>query len=451
MVLYHARKNQSTLFFPSLVRSYRRHATDDRRMNVRPQLLDRVPRLLRDTPFRRYWTGQSLSLLGDQIGGLALPLTAVLVLHADSQAMGLLTAVGRMPGLLFSIHAGAWVDRHGRRRLIMMIADIARAALLAAIPAAYFLGWLSLPWLLVIWFLTGFCSVLFQVSSSTLFVSLVPRERYVEANSLLQGSNALAWLTGPGIGGFLAEALSAPMAVLADALSFVASAVSLARIHPEEPPPARAERGHATAGLRFVWSSPVLRASLAAMVTINLFRAVYFALYVLYASDSLHVSPAELGIILGPSSVGAIFGSAAAGRVSRRIGLGRAFLVGTVLSTVPLVLVPLAQGPHLTVVALLFLAEGFSGMGFMVQEISNGAILAAAIPDALRARVGGAMGFVRSWAGPIGALLGGVLPTLIGLRPTLFVATVGATLGCLWLLPSPIIRLRSVADFVSKA
>jgi predicted MFS family arabinose efflux permease len=148
--------------------------------------------------------------------------------------------------------------------------------------------------------------------------------------------------------------------------------------------------------------------------------------------------------------VGAVLASAAAGRLSRRIGLGLTFLAGTILYTAPLLLVPVMGGPHLGVVALLFLAEGLSSMGLMVLEISNGAITAAAIPDDLRARVGGAMAFVNTGIRPLGALLGGMLPAVIGLRPTLWVATGGAVLGCLWLLPSPIIRLRTVTEFLPQ-
>lgn len=417
---------------------------------MRTALADSVPRLLREAPFRRYWTGHALSQLGDQVRGLALPLTAVLVLHAGPQAMGLLTALGLLPALLFSVHAGAWVDRHGRRRQVMLAADIARAVLLACIPVAFFLGRLSVPGLAVIDFLVGTCSVLFRVSAGTLFVSLVPKERYVEANSLLTGGRAMAWLAGPSIGGFLVQLLSAPAALLADALSFVASAVSLARIHPQEPPPAEPKPGHASAGLRFTWASPVLRASLAAMTTLNLFRPLFFALYVLYVTRFLQITPAELGIILGPGSVGAIAGSALAGRVSKRLGLGRTFLIGTIVHTAPLLLVPLVSGPHLTVLAVLFVAECLSGMGLMVLEISQGAILAAAIPDQIRARVGGAMEFVSNGIRPLGALLGGVLPAVIGLHSTIWVATIGASLGCLWLLPSPIIRLRQVDDFLPQ-
>lgn len=405
-----------------------------------------LPKLLRQAPFRRYWIGQSLSLLGDEVGGLALPLTAVLLLGANSQAMGLLTAVARIPSLLFSIHAGVWVDRFGRRRQVMLTADIARALLFAALPVAFFLGRLNLVGLLTIEFLVCVFSVLFQVSASTVFVSLVSKEEYVEANSLLTGSRAAAFLVGPGIGGFLVTAFSAPVAMLADAFSYAASAVSLASIHPAEPARAPAQRGGATAGLRFVWASPVLRTSLATNTTLKFFRAIFFALYVLYTTRTLQVTPAELGIILGPGSVGALLGSGLAGRVAKRIGLGRTFLIGTILYTVPVLLVPAVGGPHLFVVAVLLLAECFSGMGVMVMEISNGAIVAAAIPNELRARVEGAMRFVSSGVGLLGALLGGALPPVIGIRPTLWIATIGATLGCLWLLFSQVMQVKTVAD-----
>lgn len=414
------------------------------------RLLERIPRILHDVAFRRYWTGQSLSLIGGQVSAMAVPLTAVIVLDATEGVMGLISAAGTIPSLLLSLHAGAWIDRRGRRRQTMLAADLARALLLGSIPMAFYLGWLSLPWLIIIQLLTGICSVFFRVSASTLFVSLVSKDRYVEANSLIQGSNAFAWLVGPSIGGFLVQVLSAPAALFADALSFVASAGSLASIHPEEPSPARKEPGHLTAGLKFVWASPVLRPLVLAQGSISLFRGIFMAMYVLYLTNTLHVTPAELGIILGPGSVGALLGSAAAARVNQRIGLGSTFLISTLLSTAPGLLVPMVGGPHLLVVALLFLAEAFSGMGLMVSAVSHGSIQVAAVPNALRSRVAGAMQIVNIGIHPLGALLGGVLATIVGVRGALWVASVGAVLGVLWLLPSPILRMRTVNEFLPE-
>src|SRR3954454_23513126 len=148
---------------------------------------ERLPRLLRDVSFRRFWAGQTISLFGDQVSSIALPLTAVVVLHADAAQMGYLGAAALVPNLLLSLHAGAFVDRRGRRRQTMIVADAGRAVLLATVPVAYAFGALTTEQLYVVAFLTGALSVFFFVSYNTLFVSLVPREGYVEANSLLNG------------------------------------------------------------------------------------------------------------------------------------------------------------------------------------------------------------------------------------------------------------------------
>jgi len=328
------------------------------------------------------------------------------------------------------------------------VADLSRGLLLGSIPIAFYLGWLNVPWLIMVELLIGVCSVFFRVSSSTLFASLVSKDKYVEANSLIQGSDAFAWLAGPSIGGFLVQVLSAPAALFADALSFGASALSLASIHPEEPPPARKEPGHLTAGLRFVWASPVLRPLALAQGTTSLFRGTFMAMYVLYVANTLRVTPAELGIILGPGSIGALLGSAVAARTSGRLGLGTTFLVSTLLYTAPGLLVPMVGGSHLLVVAVLFVAEAISGMGLMVSRVSYGSMQVAAVPDALRSRVAGAMQIVTTGTFPLGALLGGALATIVGVRGVLWAASVGAVLGVLWLLPSPILRMRTVDEFL---
>ncbi|MDA8347146.1 MAG: MFS transporter [Thermaerobacter sp.] len=414
--------------------------------SLKAWVASRIPKLLGDVPFRRYWIGQGTSLLGDQIRMLALPLTAVLILHANATGMAFLSAMGMLPSLLFSVHAGAWVDRRGKRRQTMLVADVARTLLLACVPAAFLLKMINLPMLMAISFLVGTASVLFRVSASTLFVSLVSKERYVEANSLLSGSRAIAFLVGPGIGGVLIQLFTAPFALLADALSFVTSAVSLALIHPDEPSPAQRERGDVLAGLQFIRTSPILRGSLANQATISLFHSVFFALYILYATRSLHVTPIEWGIILGPSSVGALAAAGLVERVRRRIGIGRTLLLGTLLYTLPYLLVPLAGGGHVVVVALLFIAECFAGAGSMIREVMNGTIQAVAIPDALRARVTAAFVTVGTGIRPIGAALGAVLAAATGLHLSIWVATVGASLAFLWLVPLPLAKFHSVED-----
>ena len=251
-----------------------------------------APPLLRENvAFRRFFAGQAVSLVGDQVSLIALPLVGVLVLHAGAAQMGYLTTAALLPNLLFSLHAGAWVDRRGRRREVMLAADLGRAALLASIPIAYAFDLLTIEQLYVVGFLEGLLSVFFYVAYSTLFVALVPRERYIEANQLLHGSRALSFVGGPSLGGILVQILSAPAALAADAVSFLVSAFSLSRISPVEPPTEPAEHGHLRAGASYIRHSPVIRASLLATATINFFNFVFFALVILYANRYLHIQP----------------------------------------------------------------------------------------------------------------------------------------------------------------
>jgi MFS family permease len=406
-----------------------------------------VPAILRENRvFRRFWTGETISLFGDQISLIAIPLTAVLVLDANAKQMGYLIAAELAPNLFFALHAGAWVDRRGRRRQTMIATDLVRAAVLATIPFAYAIDALTIHQLYVVAFLAGTMTVFFHVSYSALFVALVPRERYVEANSLLFGSRAFSFVAGPSVGGVLVQVLKAPFAVLVDATSYLVSALFLSSIRPEEPPTEKAEKGHVVAGVRYVATSPVMRSSLLATATINLFNFVFHALFILYAVRSLHVRPATLGIVLGAGAVGGLIGSFMTSRLGRSIGIGPTYILGCILFPVPLVLVPLAGGPHWLVLAMLFLAEFGSGLGVMILDISAGSIFAAIIPHRLRSRVSGAYMVVNNGIRPVGSLIGGFLGSAIGLKPTLWIAVVGAMVGFLWLLPSPIPQMRELPE-----
>lgn len=406
-----------------------------------------IPELLRgNLVFRRFWLGQTISLFGDQITMIAVPLTAVLVLHANAAQMGYLIAAELAPNLFFALHAGAWVDRRGGRRRMMIAADLARGALIATIPLVYAFDALRIQQLYVVAFLVGSMTVLFHVSYSSLFVSIVPRESYVEANSFLAGSRAFSFVAGPSVGGILVQALKAPFALVVDAVSYLVSALYLRSITPEEPPTEEAESGHVVAGVRFVWRNPSMRASLLATATINLFNFIFWALFILYVVRSLHVRPGTLGLVLGAGAVGGVIGSLITTRLGRRIGIGPTYLLGCILFPVPLVLVPLADGPKPLVLAMLFLAEFGSGLGVMILDISAGSIFAALVPHRLRSRVSGAYMVVNNGVRPVGSLIGGLLGSTIGLRPTLWIAVIGAIGGFLWILPSPIPKMRELPE-----
>lgn len=405
-----------------------------------------VPPLLRETAFRRYWTGQTISMFGDEISSLAIPLVAVLALGASPAQMGYLAALLWLPSLLFGLHAGAWVDRRGHRRATMIAADIGRALLLGSIPASYAAGVLTIWQLYAVSFATGVLSVLFTVSQPALFVALVPKDAYVAGNSLLYGSRAFSFVGGPSLGGLLVQLLTAPVAVLGDALSFLGSAFFLGRIKPEEAPVAESSEGSLTAGARFIRDSPVVRASLLSAATINFFDFIFLALFVLYATRSLHVAPGLLGGIVGVGAVGGVLGALLSNRIAARFGLGLAYLAGCLLFTAPIALVPLAAGPRPVILAMLMAATFLSAFGVMVLDIAIGSIFAAVIPDQLRARVNGAFQAVNYGVRPLGALAGGFLGTVVGLRPTIWIAAIGGTAGVAWILRSPLAKFGMPSD-----
>lgn len=401
--------------------------------------------------FRRLWLGQTISVFGDQVTQLGLPLVAVLTLGADASQMGLLTAVGLFPHLIFSLPAGVWLDRVRARRRLMIAADLGRAVLIGSIPVAYAVGMLSMSQLYVVGFVSGSLAVVFDLSWNTLFVSVTRRERYVEAMALLNGSRSLASVGGPTIGGLLVQLLGAPMAMLADALSFLGSVVFLRRIESPEPPiepEAASVRDQLLAGLSFVSGDPIMRPTLLAVATINFFNFAFAALFILYATTTLGVSPGVLGLALGTGAIGGVIGAVVASRIGRRIGLGPAYALGCLLFPVSLILVPLAEPgmPMPLILALIFASEFGAGMGVMILDINVGAIIYARTPDRIRARAGGAFRFVNYGIRPLGALVGGLAGSALGIREALFVATIAGTAGVLWLIGSPVLRLRDLPD-----
>jgi MFS family permease len=388
-------------------------------------------------------------VFGDQVTQLGVPLVGVLVLGADATQMGTLLAFGLLPHLLFSLPAGVWLDRARNRRRLMIAADLGRAALIASIPAAYLFNVLTVTQLYVVGFLTGSLAVVFDLSWNTLLVAVTRREAFVEANALFSGSRSLANVGGPPIAGFLVQLVTAPAALIVDAVSFLGSALFLSRIRTPEPAVAFAEesiRTRVATGLVFIFRDPIMRPVLLSAAWINLFNFCFQALFILYVTTILGVSPGVLGAALGAGAVGGVIGAVIAARVGRRIGLGGAYTVGCVIFPIPLVLVPLVTGPPDAVIVMLFVTEFLAGLGVQILDINVGAVITARTPDEIRGRAGGALRFVNYGIRPIGAFLGGLLGGLIGVRETLLIVTVAASFGVLWLIRSPIPRLRDLPD-----
>ena len=408
-----------------------------------------MPPLRRQPEFLKLWSAQTISQVGDQISYLALPLVAVLTLDASAAQMGLLTAAELMPALFFSLIAGAWIERSQRRRHVMIAADLARAGLLASVPLAAAFDLLTFPQLYAVGFAAGTFAVLFDVSWSTLFIAVVPRRDVVEANSKLNLSRAVSFVTGPSLAGFLVQLLTGPVTLLLDAFSFLGSALFLGRIRAEEPPVQRDGNGVLRSiweGFRFVLGDEVIRPELLCAATINLFNYVFHAIFVLYATKELGVSPGTLGIALGVGAVGGILGALVAPRLERAVGLGRSVVIGSVLFPAPLILIPIASGSELQLGLMLGAAEFFSAVGVMIFDVTAASMHFMRTPDRVRVRMSATFKFVNYGIRPIGALLGGALGTAIGLQTTLWIGVLGALAGVIWLLFSPIPRLRAVIE-----
>ncbi len=404
-----------------------------------------IPPLLQRAPFRNFWLGQTISVFGDQITLLAIPVVAVLVLDAQPAEMGLLTAVGLLPHLLFSLPSGVLLDRVARRRRLMIAVDIARALVIATIPLAFVFGLISLPQLFIVTFLVGTLAVLFDISWNTLFVAVTPRQDFVSANALLNGSRSLAYVAGPSVGGVLIQVLGAPLAVLTDAVSYLVSALFLGRVKAVEPA-GQSIRFQLATGLRFIFGDSIMRPALLSVATVNLFNFAFAALFILYVTTNLAVEPGLLGLALGSGAVGGVIGALLANRIGRRIGLGPAYALGLFIFPASLIAIPLVTGSLPVVLTMLFITEFGAGFGVMILDINAGSIIQGRTPDAIRGRATGAWRLINYGVRPIGALLGGALGAAIGVRETLIVVTIASLAGLLWLIGSPLLRLRDLPD-----
>jgi len=404
--------------------------------------------LWRNRPFRALWLGETISQFGDRVTELALPLIAITLLGASAGQVGILTAAVWAPNLL-ALVVGAWVDRRTHKRRLLILADLARTVVLLSLPVAYLLHTLTLGQLYAVALLTGVGQVLFTMAYQSFFVALVPEQSYVDAGSKLSLSRAVSFGVGPALGGVLVQLLTAPVAVVADALSFLGSALLIGRIRVAETPPAPAGPPMATLvadGLRLVFRQPILRASLACTTVINFFTLAANAILILFASRQLGLSPAEIGLAFGIGSLGGVTGAALAPRISRWLGVGTTTIIGAILFPAAFAAMALAAGPHWAKMAVLAGMEMVCAFGVMLLDINLNALMIHATPDDARGRRAGAYSAVNYGIRPLGALAGGWLGTAIGLRPTLVVAGIGGTLAVVFLIASPVRRITSLAS-----
>ena len=399
-----------------------------------------------DSEFLKLWAGETVSDFGDQITLLAIPLTAVIVLKASAFEMGLLAAAAAAPTALFSLPVGVWVDRLPRRR-ILIAADLGRAVALATVPIAFVAGILSLPHLYIVAFITGTLSVFFIVAYQAYLPALVGREQLVEANGKMNASGSLAQLAGPSVSGILVQLFAAPMPVVVDALSFVGSLVGVAAIRRLEPrlePRGRDMRAEIREGLVFLLGNPILRTIVITGSIFILLFSAQTAIFLLYLSRDLGLSPSVIGILLAIGGVGALAGALLASRVARRMGIGPSFLAGAILVIAFLIARGIAGGPTVAVVVALATSQLVGLFAISLFNVNGPSLRQALTPPHLLGRVNASYRFLVWGTAPIGALLGGTLGELFGLRAALLITGVAALTTLPVLLGSPLATTREV-------
>jgi MFS family permease len=406
--------------------------------------------LWRRSDFLRLWSAETISQLGTQVTLLALPLIAILILRANPFEVGLLTAVEYLPFLLVGLPAGVWVDRL-RRRPILIAADVGRAVSLASIPVAHALGNLMLGHLYLVAFFNGTLTVFFDVAYMSYLPSLVERRQLVEGNSKLEVSRSGAELAGPGLAGALVQVLTAPVAIVIDAISFVGSALFLLFIRHREPSRRKEQkelaprmRTEIAEGLRYVLRHRLLLPIAICTSASNLFAHMAFAIYLVYAVRQLGLSALLIGVTFALGNVGFLIGAVAASRIAKWLGVGRTIWISAAIFGPSLVLIPLAPrtGPFPFLVAAWFLGS----FGSVVYNVNQVSLRQAITPDRMQGRMNATIRFLVWGTMPIGAFIGGALASVIGLRATLFVAAVGGLFVALPVLLSPVRKLREIPE-----
>jgi MFS family permease len=408
--------------------------------------------LWRHPDFLKLWSAETISQFGSQAGGLALPLVAILVLDASAFTVAALATVDFLPFILFTLPAGVWVDRLPRRP-ILIIGDFGRFALLATIPIAYVAGVLTLPQLFVVGFLVGTCQVFFDVAYQSYLPSLVQRDQIIDGNSKLEISRSAAQVGGPGLGGLMVELLTAPYAVLADAISFFASGLFLLRIRKVEERPERAMvDGRKTSlwtelkeGFGFVVGNPNLRAQAGCTGTSNFFSNVAFSIILVFAVRELGLSAGIIGLVISVGAVGSMIAALTATRISRRFGIGPTTIVVAAFFGPAYLLFAFAPTGN-AAIPFLVTAMVIFGFTIVVYNIVQVSYRQAICPPRLQGRMNSVIRFLVWGTIPLGTLTGGALATWFGLRETIVVAAVGGSLSVLWIVFSPQRHLRDMPE-----
>ena len=397
--------------------------------------------LLRQATYRRLWTSILISSFGGQVTMLAFPLTAAVLLHASPTQMGWLTSMEILPFVLFSLPSGVWLDRV-RKLPIYIAGESVMALIVAGVPLAWWLGWLSMPWMYVSAFLLGTIYTTAGTAAQIVLTQVVARERLVEAHAKNALASSGAEVAGPGFAGALIKLVGAPMALLVDAVVLVVSAAILRGIVIHEEPRTRTESHFVRdlwAGVRFVARHRLLVALAVAMGVWQLCQNAAVVVQILFATRTLGLSEQAVGLSYIGMGAGTVLASIIGPRISRRIGPGPCLILGFAVCGAGWLLLAFAPAN----------AWGVAFFALMLMLFSAGAVLVfinflglrqAVTPAPMLARMTSTMRWlILLPAGP-GALLGGWLGEHRGLRWALAFAGGTSLLLALAAWRNPLLR-----------
>jgi MFS family permease len=407
------------------------------------------PPLWRNREFVKLWAASAVSDVGSQITTLALPLMAAVTLGATAWQMGVLAASSSAPTLVVGLFAGVCVDRM-RRRSVLIAADIGRAVFLSTIPVAAMFGVVRMELLYAVALCAGALTVLFDVAHLAYTPSLVGRDQIIDGNSKLETTWSVSQVIGPSVGGVLVSRLTAPIAILVDAASFLASALFLARIRAPEAAPVRSGAGgvfrEISEGLRVVFGHRLVRYLAGCSATTTFFGQMFMAVYILYMTRDLGLDAMGVGMVLATGGIGSLTGALVSGPATRRFGPGPTMIAAQIGFGLTGLLMPLAVFVPSIALPMVVASEFGQWMTILVYWINAVSVRQTVTPDRLQGRVNATMRFLVGGATPIGALIGGALGGVIGVPLTLVVAEIGILFGVLWLVLSPVRSLRRMPE-----
>jgi MFS family permease len=401
--------------------------------------------LRRHPEYAKLWSGQAISAVGSRITAVAMPLAAVVALHASPVQMGVLAALTTLPHLLFGLPAGVWVDRLSRRA-ILVVADVGRAVALGAVPVLGVLGLLRVEHLYVIAFLAGIMTLFFDTAATTLVPALVGRENLVRANGAWVLSNTVANTVGPSLGGWLVQVLTAPVAIAFDAVSFLLSAGCSLLVRVDETP----RRGRVRLwpdtfeGVRALFAGSILRPVAISATAGALAGAMQGALLVLYLVRDLALTPALVGLAFAVAGGASVVGALLARAWTERLGPGPSYVTGQLLFGLGVLVMAAATGPTAAVLAMLLMAFVLAGVGPPFFQVPQVTLRQSLTPEHVLGRVNAAWRFLVFGVQPLGALLGGALGAAIGPRAALVVSGLGVLAAFVWVFRSPVRSLRRI-------